>query len=425
MRILVVGSGGREHAIAYKIKQSKLCSSLYCLPGNGGTAKIAKNIDIKTDDIKRIVKFSKKENIDLVVVGPENPLALGIVDELEKAGINAFGPKKNAAIIEASKTFTKSFLKKHSIPTAEYETFYDFDSAKKYIESKGVPIVVKADGLAAGKGVTVAKTEEEATKALEDIFIKKRFGEAGNMAVIEEFLEGEEASFLAFSDGENILPMIAAQDHKPIYNNDEGPNTGGMGAYAPTPIIDKEIQQYITENIMKKTILGMEAEGRAYKGVLYAGLMIKNKKPYVLEFNCRFGDPETQAILPLLESDIVEVMLATVEGNLDGYSLKWKNEYAISVVLASGGYPLNYEKDKTITGLYEVEKLEDIIVFHAGTKMNGNGNIVTNGGRVLNVVGLDKDFKKAQKKAYDAIKLINFDKMYYRTDIGNKVYKYL
>ena len=425
MRILVVGSGGREHAIAYKIKQSKLCSSLYCLPGNGGTAKIAKNIDIKTDDIKRIVKFSKKENIDLVVVGPENPLALGIVDELEKAGINAFGPKKNAAIIEASKTFTKSFLKKHSIPTAEYETFYDFDGAKKYIESKGVPIVVKADGLAAGKGVTVAKTEEEATKALEDIFIKKRFGEAGNMAVIEEFLEGEEASFLAFSDGENILPMIAAQDHKPIYNNDEGPNTGGMGAYAPTPIIDKEIQQYITENIMKKTILGMEAEGRTYKGVLYAGLMIKNKKPYVLEFNCRFGDPETQAILPLLESDIVEVMLATVEGNLDGYSLKWKNEYAISVVLASGGYPLSYEKDKIITGLYEVEKLEDIIVFHAGTKMNGNGNIVTNGGRVLNVVGLDKDFKKAQKKAYDAIKLISFDKMYYRTDIGNKVYKYL
>ena len=425
MKIAVVGGGGREHALAYKIKQSTLCDELYCLPGNAGTSKIAKNVNIGAEDIEKIVKFARDEKIDLVVVGPENPLALGIVDELEKSGIKAFGPKKDAAIIEASKSFTKEFLKKYSIPTAEYETFDNFNDAKSYVQSKGAPIVVKADGLAAGKGVTVAKTEEEAVKALEDIFIKKRFGEAGNRVVIEEFLEGEEASFLVFSDEENILPMIAAQDHKPVYNNDEGPNTGGMGAYAPAPIVNEEMQQYIIENIMKRAIIGMKEEGRKYKGVLYAGLMIKNGKPYVLEFNCRFGDPETQAILPLLESDIVEIMLATVEGNLNDYSLKWKSEYAVCVVLASGGYPLSYEKGKVITGLDNVEKLDDVIVFHAGTKLDENGNIVTNGGRVLNVVGMDEDFKEAQKKAYDAIKLINFDKMHYRTDIGNKAYKHL
>ncbi len=425
MKIAVVGGGGREHALAYKIKQSKLCEELYCLPGNAGTSKIAKNVNIGAEDIEEIVKFAKDERIDLVVVGPENPLALGIVDKLERAKIKAFGPKKDAAIIEASKSFTKGFLKKYSIPTAEYETFDKFDDAKSYVQSKGAPIVVKADGLAAGKGVTVAKTEDEAIKALEEIFIKKRFGEAGNRVVIEEFLEGEEASFLAFSDGENILPMIAAQDHKPVYNNDEGPNTGGMGAYAPAPIVDEAMQQYIIENIMKKAILGMKEEGRTYRGVLYAGLMIKNGKPYVLEFNCRFGDPETQAILPLLESDIVEVMLATIEGSLNNFSLKWKNSYAVCVVLASGGYPLTYEKGKVIKGLKNVENLENVIVFHAGTKLDESGNIITSGGRVLNVVGLDKDFKMAQKKAYDAIKLISFDKMHYRTDIGNKAYKHL
>ena len=425
MKIAVVGSGGREHALAYKIKQSKLCEELYCLPGNAGTSKIAKNVNISAEDIEKIVSFAKDERIDLVVVGPENPLALGIVDELERFGIKAFGPKKDAAILEASKSFTKGFLKKYSIPTAEYETFDNFDDAKSYIQSKGAPIVVKADGLAAGKGVTVAKTEEEAIKALEDIFIKKKFGEVDNKAVIEEFLEGEEASFLAFSDGENILPMIAAQDHKPVYNNDEGPNTGGMGAYAPTPIVSEEMQQYIIENIMKKTILSMKEEGRTYKGVLYAGLMIKNGKPYVLEFNCRFGDPETQAILPLLESDIMEIMLATIEGDLSSYSLRWKSGYAVCVVLASGGYPLSYEKGKIISGLDDVEKLDDVIVFHAGTKLDERGNVITSGGRVLNVVGLDDDFKMAQKKAYNAINLINFDRIHYRMDIGDKAYKHL
>lgn len=424
MKIAVVGGGGREHALAYKIKESRLCDKLYCLPGNAGTAAIAENIDISAEDIDGIVDFCLKDKIELVVVGPENPLAEGIVDKLNEKGIKAFGPNREAAQIEASKSFAKEFFKKYDIPTADYEVFDNYEQAKAYIEKKGAPIVVKADGLAAGKGVTVAKTEEEAVKALEDIFIKKRFKEAGRRVVIEEFLEGEEASFLVFSDGEHILPMIAAQDHKPVFDNDEGPNTGGMGSYAPAPIVNEKLKQDIINNIMKKAIEGMKNEGSPYKGVLYAGLMIKDNKPYVLEFNCRFGDPETQAILPLFESDIVEIMLATIDGTLNKYSLKWKDAYAVSVVLASGGYPLSYEKEKEITGLDEVEKLNDVIVFHAGTKLK-DGKILTNGGRVLNVVGIDKEFKKAQKKAYDAIKLIHFDKMHYRTDIGNKAYKHL
>ncbi|AEA33568.1 phosphoribosylamine--glycine ligase [Hippea maritima] len=424
MKIAIVGGGGREHALAWKIKQSPLCDNLFCLPGNAGTAEIATNIDISAEDLDGVVGFCKEKAIDLVAIGPENPLADGIVDRLSEVGIKAFGPSKKAAQLEASKSFTKDFLKKYNIPTAEYETFTSFEDAKAYIEKKGAPIVVKADGLAAGKGVTVAKTKEEAIKALKSIFIEKRFGEAGNRVVIEEFLEGEEASFLVFSDGENILPMIAAQDHKPIYNNDEGPNTGGMGSYAPAPIVDENLKQYIIDNIMKKAIDGMKKEEAPYKGVLYAGLMIKDKKPYVLEFNCRFGDPETQAILPLLKSDIVQIMLATIEGNLNKYSLSWKEGYAVGVVLASGGYPLSYEKGKPIIGLDKIVELDDVIVFHAGTKLK-DGQILTNGGRVLNVVGMDKDFRTAQEKAYNAIKFIHFDRMHYRTDIGNKAYKYL
>ncbi len=425
MKIAVVGGGGREHALTYKVKQSPLCKKLFCIPGNAGTSKIAVNINIPAEDIDRVVKFVKEEGIDFVIVGPENPLALGIVDELKKEGIKAFGPTKKAAIIEASKSFTKSFLKKYDIPTADYETFDNFESAKEYVRSKGDPIVVKADGLAAGKGVTVAKTVREAIDALEGIFIKKRFGEAGKKVVIEEFLEGEEASFLVFSDGENILPMVAAQDHKPVFDNDEGPNTGGMGAYAPAPIVDDKMKEYITKNIMQKAIQGMKAEGRIYRGVLYAGLMIKDNKPFVLEFNCRFGDPETQAIIPLFESDIVDIMLAVADGNIKEKEIKWKKAYAVSVVLSSGGYPQSYEKGKIIEGLDKVDKLNDVIVFHAGTKLDENGKIVTNGGRVLNVVGVDSDFRKAQQKAYDTIRLINFEKMHFRKDIGNKAYKYL
>ncbi len=425
MKIAVVGGGGREHALVYKIKQSKLCGELFCLPGNAGTAQIAENIDISAEDVEGIVKFSKDNKIDLVVVGPENPLAAGVVDELEKEKIRAFGPKKDAAKIEASKSFAKYIFDKYDIPTARYGIFDNYEDAKKYIEKKGAPIVVKADGLAAGKGVTVAKTEKEAQDALVDIFLNKKFKQAGDRVVIEECLKGEEASFLVFSDGKNILPMIAAQDHKPVFDNDNGPNTGGMGAYAKAPIVDKKMELYIIENVMKRAIEGLKKEGIEYKGVLYAGLMIdENKNPYVLEFNCRFGDPETQAILPLMESDIVEIFLATIDSSLSSHLIKWSDAYAVSVVVASGGYPGKYNKGIEIYGLDDAEKLEDVYLFHAGTALK-NGRVVTNGGRVLNIVGVDRDFKKAQRKAYDALKLINFEGMHYRKDIGNKAYKWL
>ena len=424
MKILVVGGGGREHALAFAIKRSPLCSELFCAPGNAGTAQIAHNINIKDSDIDAIVSFCLENRIGLVVVGPEVPLALGLVDELNIRGIKAFGPSKNAAQIEASKSFSKQFFKKYSLPTAEFDVFDNIDDAKNYINKKGAPIVVKADGLAAGKGVTVAQTEAEAIDALKEIFIERKFKDAGNKVVIEEKLEGEEASFLAFSDGENILPMIAAQDHKPVFDNDLGPNTGGMGAYAQAPIIDDELRQYIIKNIMQKTIDGLRKEGIIYKGVLYAGLMIKDKKPYLLEFNCRFGDPETQAILPLMNSDIVDIMLASIDGNLASKTIKWKKKYAVCVVLASGGYPIEYDKGKVISGLDDVEKLDNVYVFHAGTAKK-NSDIITNGGRVLNIVGVDEHFDKAQKRAYDAIKLVSFDGMHYRKDIGNKARKYL
>ncbi len=424
MKILVVGGGGREHALAFAIKRSPLCSELFCAPGNAGTAQIAHNINIKDSDIDAIVSFCLENRIGLVVVGPEVPLALGLVDELNIRGIKAFGPSKNAAQIEASKSFSKQFFKKYSLPTAEFDVFDNIDDAKNYINKKGSPIVVKADGLAAGKGVTVAQTEAEAIDALKEIFIERKFKDAGNKVVIEEKLEGEEASFLAFSDGENILPMIAAQDHKPVFDNDLGPNTGGMGAYAQAPIIDDELRQYIIKNIMQKTIDGLRKEGIIYKGVLYAGLMIKDKKPYLLEFNCRFGDPETQAILPLMNSDIVDIMLASIDGNLASKTIKWKKKYAVCVVLASGGYPIEYDKGKVISGLDDVEKLDNVYVFHAGTAKK-NSDIITNGGRVLNIVGVDEHFDKAQKRAYDAIKLVSFDGMHYRKDIGNKARKYL
>ncbi len=425
MKIALIGGGGREHALAYKICESDLCEKLYCLPGNAGTSKIAENVEIAVDDIERIVKFCKDNTVDLVVVGPEDPLAKGIVDMLEKEGIKAFGPKKDAAKIEASKSFAKYIFKKYGIPTAEYETFDNYDDAVRYVKQKGAPIVIKADGLAAGKGVTVAEKEEEAINALKTIFLDKKFGNAGSSVVIEEKLTGEEASFLVFSDGDSILPMIAAQDHKPVFDGDKGPNTGGMGVYAKAPIVDKQLEKEIIEKFMKRAIDGLKAEGIEYKGVLYAGLMIdENKQPKILEFNCRFGDPETQAILPLMDSDIVEIFLSCIDNTLASKSINWKDKYAVSVVAASGGYPGSYEKGKVIEGLDEVEKLDDIFVFHAGTKIC-DGKVVTNGGRVLNVVGLDKDFKKAQEKAYKAIKMIHFDDMHFRNDIGNKAYKYL
>ncbi len=425
MRIAVVGGGGREHALAWSIKRSSLCDELFCLPGNAGTSEIAVNVDIAAGDVESVVKFSKDKDIDLVVVGPEDPLAKGIVDRLSLEGIEAFGPKKEAARIEASKGFAKSFFKKYGIPSAEYSVFDNYDEAMDYIRKKGAPIVVKADGLAAGKGVTVANSLEEAEEALREIFIQRRFGEAGNRVVVEEKLEGEEASFLVFCDGKDILPLIAAQDHKPVFDGDRGPNTGGMGAYAPAPLVDEALRDRIIKRVALRALYGFQKEGIDYRGILYAGLMIdKEKNPYVLEFNCRFGDPETQAILPLMESDIVELFLATIHGKLSGKSIKWKDAYAVSVVLASGGYPKAYEKGKPISGLAEVAAVEDVYVFHAGTAIR-DGHVVTNGGRVLNLVGVDRDFRKAQEKAYRAAGMIHFDGMHYRRDIGNKAYKWL
>ncbi len=425
MRIALIGSGGREHAIAAKIRASKHCDELFCMPGNAGTAEIAINIPVDVEDTETIVKLCRTNRIDLAVIGPENPLAAGVVDKLTQAGIRAFGPTKEGARIEASKSFTKKILKKYGIPTAGYETFDNYDDAARYVRKRGAPIVVKADGLAAGKGVTVAHSVDEALSALDDIFLKKRFKEAGRRVVIEEMLTGQEASFLAFTDSKTLLPLIAAQDHKPVFDNDKGPNTGGMGAYAPAPIVDDNLKKRIIEEIMERTLHGLKQEGIVYKGVLYAGLMIdKDKNPYVLEFNCRFGDPETQAILPLLKTDIVELFLATIDSNLSNKTLDWKQAYAVCVVLASGGYPGSYHKGLPISGLDRVKKLENVEIYHAGTAIE-EGHIVTAGGRVLNVVGIDKDFDKARKRAYEAINMIHFDNMHYRKDIGAKAYEFL
>ncbi len=424
MNVLVIGSGGREHVIAYKIRQSPLCSDLFCLRGNGGTLEIAENIELSETDFESIKNFCKRNNVSLVVVGPEAPLAMGISDYLSSEGINVFGPSKRASQIEASKSFAKVFFKKYNIPTADFSVFDNYRDAMEYINRKGTPIVVKADGLARGKGVSVAKSADEAEHALKEIFVNKKFGKAGEKVVIEEFIEGEEASLLAFVDGKTIIPLIPAQDHKQIYDNDKGPNTGGMGAYARAPIINDKLFKEIIDEVFLRTMDGFAMEGISYKGILYAGLMIKNNRPYILEFNCRFGDPEAQAILPLMKSDIMELFIASVESELSGGKVEWDNRYAVCVVAASGGYPNHYEKGKEITGLKRVKQLEDVAVFHAGTKRI-KGKIYTNGGRVLNVVGISRNFTDAQKKAYSGIQLIKFEGMYYRKDIGNKAIKYL
>ncbi|MGA1847217.1 phosphoribosylamine--glycine ligase [Deferribacter abyssi] len=421
MKVLVIGSGGREHALSWKIAQSDLVEKVFVAPGNGGTAieKKCENINIKADDFDSLLKFAKNNNIDLAVVGPEDPLAKGIVDAFEKNNIKIFGPNKAAAMIEASKAFAKDVMLKADIPTAYYSEFSDFDSAKSYVVEKGAPIVVKADGLAAGKGVTVAKTIEEAVKALEEIFIEKIFGESGNKVIIEEFLEGEEASYLAFTDGDTILPLVSSQDHKPIYDNDEGPNTGGMGAYSPAPVVTEDIFKFTTEKIAKPLINELANRGITYKGIIYAGLMITEKGPKVLEFNCRFGDPETQPILYKMKSDIVPIILAAVDRQLKNTSVEWYDDTTVCVVIASGGYPKSYNKGYEITGIDSAEQIEGIKVFHAGTKLE-NKKILTNGGRVLGVTGRASNLQEAIEKTYSAVKKIYFKNMHYRNDIGKK-----
>lgn len=415
MNILVIGSGGREHALYWKLSESPQTEQIYAIPGNPGMGASAA---IALDDHAAILRFVKEHEIGLVVVGPEVPLMNGLVDELEAAGIRAFGPRANAAEIEGSKSFAKDLMKKYGIPTARYEVFTAAEPARAYIRQEGAPIVVKADGLAAGKGVIVAMTEQEALDAVDAIMEDHSFGDAGACVVIEEFMEGEEASLLAFTDGRTIRPMISAQDHKRAYDGDRGPNTGGMGTYAPAPVMTPEMTERAVEEILKPTIAAMAMEGRVYRGCLYLGLMVTADGPKVVEFNARFGDPETQVVLPLLDSDLVAIMCACADGTLADVPIRWKDGAAVCVVLASGGYPGHYEKGQEIHGLADAEAM-GALVFHAGTAMK-DGKLVTNGGRVLGVVGRGADISSAVDAAYAAAAKISFKDAYYRKDIAHR-----
>lgn len=425
MRVLVLGGGGREHTICFMISQSSNLKKLFCLPGNGGISEIAEIVeDLSITDFKSLVNFCKENKIDLVIPGPEEPLVKGLKDFLSKEGITVFGPDRVGALLEGSKSFAKELMNKSGVPTANFEVFEDPERARAYVEKKGTPIVIKADGLCAGKGVFVCETKESAFSAIEKIMEEKIFGESGNRVVIEEKLTGEEASYIVITDGYNFKALPTSQDHKRLLDNDEGPNTGGMGAYSPTPLINSELKKIIEEKIITPILKTLENEGHPYIGFLYAGLMITDKGPYVLEFNCRLGDPEAQVILPRIENDFLEVISATLEGSLDKIELRERKESAVCVVMASKGYPGKYEKGKKIEGLEKVAQMPNVIVFHAGTK-KVNNEFYTYGGRVLGVTALDKDIPSAIKKAYEAVSLINFEGAHYRKDIGKKAFKYL
>ena len=415
MNILVIGSGGREHALFRKLMESPQTDKIYAIPGNPGMGEMT---DISVSDNAAILRFAKEKEIGLVVVGPEVPLMNGLVDELESTGICAFGPRANAAEIEGSKSFAKDLMKKYGIPTARYEVFTEAEPARVYIRREGAPIVVKADGLAAGKGVIVAMSEQEALDAVNAIMEGNSFGDAGARVVIEEFMEGEEASLLAFTDGKTIRPMISAQDHKRAFDGDQGPNTGGMGTYAPAPVMTPEMIERATEEILKPTIAAMAKEGRPYAGCLYLGLMITVEGPKVVEFNARFGDPETQVVLPLLDGDLVQIMCACADGTLADVPIHWKDGAAVCVVLVAGGYPAAYEKGNEIHGIADAEKT-GALVFHAGTAAK-EGKLVTNGGRVLGVVGMGEDIASAVRSAYAAVEKISFKDAYYRKDIAHR-----
>ncbi len=415
MKVLVVGGGGREHAICWKLAQSPRVTELYCAPGNGGISQIATCVPISATDVEGMVKWAKENAVDFVMVAPDDPLALGMVDALEAAGIRAFGPRKNAAIIEASKAFSKELMKKYGIPTAKYETFTDEAAALAYIDEQGAPIVVKADGLALGKGVTVAATVEEAKQAVRDMMEGGKFGASGSTVVIEECMVGPEVTVLAFADGETVVPMISSQDHKRAYDGNEGPNTGGMGAFCPSPNYTQEIAERCVKEIFNPTLEALKAEGRPFKGVIYFGLMLTADGPKVVEYNARFGDPETQPLLSMLDTDLLDIFEACVDGKLAELDIQWKPGAACCLVLASGGYPLDYKKGYEIEGLDEVP--EWATVFHAGTKLSGSV-YTTNGGRVLGVTAVGTDLKDAVAKAYEAAKPIHWTDMHYRTDIG-------
>jgi phosphoribosylamine--glycine ligase len=419
MKVLVIGSGGREHSLVWKLDQSQRVSKIYCAPGNAGISKMAQCVAISATDIKGLVDFAKKEKIDLTLVGPEASLTLGVVDAFEKQGLRIFGPSQKAAILEGSKVFTKKFMQDYDIPTAGFSVFRKRERAIEYVRRIGAPVVIKADGLAAGKGVIVAQTVQEAIDAIDIIMKDKVFGDAGNKVVVEDFMTGEEASFLAFTDGKKVLPLPTSQDHKPIFDGDKGPNTGGMGAYSPAPVVTPALEKQIMNKVMIPTVKGMAKEGRPYKGVLYAGLMIKDGKAKVVEFNCRFGDPEAQPLLMRLKTDLVDIVEAVLDERLSKIKLDIDPRPTVCVVMSSGGYPGAYKKGKVITGLNKTEKQDSVVVFHAGTALK-NKKTVTAGGRVLGVTAIGSDLDEAIRKAYETVAMIKWPGSFYRTDIGAK-----
>ncbi len=419
MKILVIGSGGREHALVWKIAQSSLVTRLFCAPGNPGTASLAENIPLAVDDLDGLLDFAIREGIDLTVVGPELPLSLGLTDLFQEQGLMVFGASKNAAIIEGSKAFSKDLMKKYGVPTAAYEVFTQVAPAVSFIDQLGIPVVIKADGLAAGKGVIIAQSRDEAVTAVTDMLSGNAFGAAGARVVIEEFLVGEEASFLAFTDGTNIIPLATAQDHKPIYDGDQGPNTGGMGAYSPAPVVTPLIHEKAMKEVMRRTVDGMAAEGRTYKGVLYAGLMINGEEVKTLEFNARFGDPECQPLLMRLKSDIVPVLIAVARGDISGIELQWYDDASVCVVMAAAGYPGDVIKGDVIAGLADATQIDNLVIFHAGTSLKGN-DCVTSGGRVLGVTARGVTVKDAIDLAYKGVDTLSWNGVQFRKDIGSK-----
>ena len=421
MKILVVGSGGREHAIVWKLAQSPKTEKIYCAPGNGGIAELAECVDIGAMEFEKLAAFAKEKEIDLTVIGMDDPLCGGIVDVFEREGLRVFGPRKNAAILEGSKAFSKDLMKKYGIPTADYQVFTDPEKAQEYLETAKFPIVLKADGLALGKGVLICNTLEEAKAGVKTLMLDKQFGSAGDEIVIEEFLTGREVSVLSFVDGKTIKIMTSAQDHKRAKDGDQGLNTGGMGTFSPSPFYTEEVDAFCREHIYQKTVDAMRAEGREFKGIIFFGLMLTAEGPRVLEYNARFGDPETQVVLPRMKNDLVDVFEACVDGTLDQVELEFEDNAAVCVVLASDGYPEKYEKGFPISGLEAFDGKKDYFVFHAGTKKGKNGQILTNGGRVLGVTATGKDLKEARRKAYEATGWISFENKYMRTDIGKAI----
>ena len=420
MKVLIVGSGGREHAIAWKVAKSSKVDKIYCAPGNAGIAEIAECVDIGAMEFDKLVAFAKEKAIDLTIIGMDDPLVGGVVDEFEKAGLRVFGPRKNAAILEGSKAFSKDLMKKYNIPTAAYETFDSAEKAMQYLETSKYPIVLKAEGLALGKGVLICNTKEEAMDGVKTLMLDKQFGQAGNTIVVEEFMTGREVSVLSFVDGNTIKIMTSAQDHKRAKDGDKGLNTGGMGTFSPSPFYTKEVDEFCKKYIYQASVDAMKAEGREFKGIIFFGLMLTEDGPKVLEYNARFGDPETQVVLPRMKNDIVDVFEACIDGTLDKIELQFEDNAAVCVVLASDGYPVSYEKGFEIKGLDNFKDKDSYFVFHAGTKLS-DGKIVTNGGRVLGVTATGRDLKEARANAYEATKWIDFDNKYMRNDIGKAI----